>query len=86
MDSLSKKFNFTKYLENVVDAETIKYTGRVSAVKGLSIESEGPSSVIGEMCSIRLSNGLLLPAEVIGLDGKKVRLSAKEIRTNKKNN
>lgn len=76
MDSLSKKFNFTKYLENVVDAETIKYTGRVSAVKGLSIESEGPSSVIGEMCSIRLSNGLLLPAEVIGLDGKKVRLTA----------
>ena len=35
--SYQGEFNFTKYLENVVDAETILYTGNVKAVKGLEI-------------------------------------------------
>ena len=60
----SREFNFLKYMENVVDAETILYTGKVTAVRGLEIESEGPRSVIGEMCSIHLRNGTSLPAEV----------------------
>lgn len=45
--SYTGEFNFTKYLEKVADAETILYTGRVTAVRGLEIESEGPRSVIG---------------------------------------
>ena len=57
--SYQGEFNFTKYLENVVDAETILYTGKVKAVKGLEIESEGPHSVIGEMCTIKLGDGSL---------------------------
>ena len=74
--SFKHEFNFTKYLEKVVDAETILYTGRVKAVKGLEIESEGPRSVIGEMCTIRLRNGSSLLAEVVGLEDKTVRLAA----------
>lgn len=73
--SYTGEFNFTKYLEKVVDAETILYTGRVTAVRGLEIESEGPRSVIGEMCTIKLRNGTLLQAEVVGLSGKTVKLS-----------
>lgn len=69
------EFNFTKYLEKVVDAETILYTGRVTAVRGLEVESEGPRSVIGEMCTIKLRNGKLLQAEVVGLQDKLVRLA-----------
>lgn len=69
------EFNFTKYLEKVVDAETILYTGRVTAVRGLEVESEGPRSVIGEMCTIKLRNGKLLQAEVVGLQDKIVKLA-----------
>lgn len=74
--SYTGDFDFTKYLEKVIDAETILYTGRVVSVRGLEIESEGPSSVIGEMCTIRLGGGQNLLAEVVGLDGKRVRLTA----------
>ncbi|MCQ2582338.1 MAG: FliI/YscN family ATPase [Treponema sp.] len=69
------KFNFTKYLEQVVDAETILYVGRVTAVKGLEIESEGPRSMIGEMCTIKLSDGSSILAEVVGLSGTTVKLT-----------
>lgn len=71
-----REFNFTKYLSEVVDAETILYIGKVTAVRGLEIESEGPRSVIGEMCTIRLGDGSKLLAEVVGLDGTRVKLTA----------
>jgi len=74
--SYQGKFNFVKYLENVIDAETILYTGKVKSVRGLEIESEGPHSVIGEMCTIKLGDGSLLQAEVVGLQDKIVKLAA----------
>ena len=74
--SYTGEFNFTKYLEKVIDADTIHYIGKVVAVKGLEIESEGPRSVIGEMCTIRLADGSTLLAEVVGLEDKIVRLTA----------
>ncbi len=74
--SYQRQFNFTKYLDTVVKSETIKYTGRVVAVKGLDIESQGPRCIIGEMCTIVLRDGTQLPAEVVGLEEKIVRLTA----------
>ena len=74
--SYTGEFNFTKYLEKVIDADTIHYIGKVVAVKGLEIESEGPRSVIGEMCTIKLTDGSTLLAEVVGLEDKIVRLTA----------
>ena len=74
--SYTKEFNFTKYLSSVVDAETILYIGRVVGVKGLEIESEGPRAEMGEMCTIKLRDGSKLMAEVVGLDGKFVKLTA----------
>ena len=74
--SYTGEFNFSKYLEKVNDADTIHYIGKVTAVKGLEIESEGPRSVIGEMCTIKLPDGTNLLAEVVGLEEKIVRLTA----------
>lgn len=74
--SYTKEFNFTKYLSSVIDAETILYIGHVTAVKGLDIESEGPRAVMGEMCTIKLNDGSKLLAEVVGLEGKNVKLAA----------
>lgn len=73
--SYVREFNFTKYLDTVKDAETIKYVGSVTGVKGLEIESEGPRSVIGEICNVKVDNQTMLMAEVVGLDGKKVKLA-----------
>lgn len=67
---------FDKYINKVKNTETIHYTGAVSAIKGLVIESIGPSSVIGEMCKIITDAGQEILAEVTGLEGKTVKLIA----------
>ncbi len=66
---------FKKYIENIERTDTIKYTGKVTAVKGLMVESFGPRCVIGEICNIEISSkGKTLMAEVVGLEDKIVRL------------
>ena len=68
---------FDKYIESVKNTETILFNGLVSRVRGMLIESNGPQSVIGEICYIKISRtGESIPAEVIGLDGKTVQLMA----------
>ena len=66
---------FNKYLNKVEKRETILYTGHVTAVKGLVIESNGPRSVIGEICTIKIpSTHKEVLAEVMGFEGKTVKL------------
>ena len=66
---------FNKYLNTVKKTETILYTGHVTAVKGLVIESNGPRSVIGEICTIKIaSTGKEILAEVTSFEGKTVKL------------
>lgn len=68
---------FDKYITNVERVEPIKYTGSVVAVKGLMIESNGPRSVIGEICTIEIpSLKSTVMAEVVGLEDKIVRMMA----------
>jgi len=63
-----------KYTKIVEDIEPIKFTGRVTKVSGLTIESCGPKAVIGEVCKIFLSNGKVIQAEVVGLEENKTIL------------
>lgn len=70
-----------KYLKTVKKTETIHYTGYVTTVRGMLIESRGPQSVMGEICTIRVintSSGLptSILAEVVGLHDKTVQLMA----------
>ncbi|MBQ0051443.1 MAG: FliI/YscN family ATPase [Treponema sp.] len=66
---------FNKYLSKVKTTETILYTGHVTAVKGMMIESNGPRSVIGEICTIKMPyNNSTVLAEVMGFDGNTVKL------------
>ena len=47
-------------LNEVLDkTDMVKYTGRVSKVVGLTIESEGPEVTIGELCEINELAGRL---------------------------
>ncbi len=66
---------FDKYINTIEHVEPIKYTGLVTAVNGLMIESVGPRSVIGEICEIQVpSTGGSVLAEVVGFEGTTVRL------------
>ena len=77
MASDDKKFSLEKYLEKVKSTETILYVGKVKSVNGLEILSEGPRSVIGEICTIRIASlKKEMLAEVVGLEGTTVRLTA----------
>ena len=70
-------FDFSKYPKAADATDPILYVGHVSGVNGLEIESLGPRSVIGEMCSIRIpGQDEPLMAEVVGLEGTTVKLTA----------
>lgn len=68
---------FTKYVERVEQTETIHYTGYVTRVRGMLIESRGPQAVIGEICKIEIpSSNTHVTAEVVGLYDTTVQLMA----------
>ncbi len=66
---------FDKYNLTVERTDPIKFTGAVSRVQGLLIESIGPQVVLGELCQIEIP-GSPNPvwAEVVGVHGKTVQL------------
>ena len=68
---------FDKYINEVNSAETILFTGEVIRVNGMLIESRGPQSIVGELCTIQIpSENKDVYAEVVGLDGTTVKLMA----------
>jgi flagellum-specific ATP synthase len=68
---------FKKYKKVVDRTEPIKYTGTVTKVQGLLIESHGPQVVVGELCQIIAPKGQgTVWAEVVGLKHKTVQLMA----------
>ncbi|MEA4849153.1 MAG: flagellar protein export ATPase FliI [Clostridiaceae bacterium] len=59
--------DFEKYNRALANSDLIKYTGRVSQVIGLTIESQGPAVNLGELCNIYpLKGDSPIRAEVIG--------------------
>lgn len=65
----------TKYFNSINHANLIKYSGRVSKLVGLTIESLGPAVEIGEVCYIYpLKGGVPIKAEVVGFKGEIVLL------------
>lgn len=59
--------NLMKYKNALSECDLIKYSGRVSQVVGLTIESHGPAVNLGELCNIYpLKGDLPVKAEVVG--------------------
>ncbi len=66
---------FEKYRRVLDRVDPIKFTGVVTRVRGLLIESHGPPAVVGELCQILVPQGRgAVWAEVVGLHGKTVQL------------
>lgn len=62
-----EQINFEKYKDALSASDLIKYTGHVSQVVGLTIESHGPAVNLGEICLIYpLKGDEPIMAEVVG--------------------
>lgn len=65
----------TKYNKILSRTDPIKYTGVVTKVVGLLIESDGPQAVLGEVCQIIIPYvEKTVKAEIVGFKDKKVQL------------
>ena len=72
---MEEKLNIKKYINAVEEKRFIKYTGRITKVAGLTIESDGPIATIGELCYIypyRKPEPIM--AEVVGFKDDKILL------------
>ena len=59
-------WNKDKYLDIIKKTNTIKEVGKISEIIGLTIESDGPKSSIGDLCYIYNDyNSTPIPAEVV---------------------
>ena len=68
--------NFVKYNEVLKSKDFFSYKGKVNQVVGLTIESTGPKTRIGDICKIyaNKANHKVYHAEVVGFKGDKVLL------------
>lgn len=70
-----KSLELEKYTTLLNNIDTIKYSGRVNKVIGLTIESVGPCVNIGEICEIYSArNRIPIKAEVVGFRENRVLL------------
>lgn len=62
--------------ENINSIPLVSFSGYVSKVVGLTIESIGPACELGELCVIHTKNNKEIPCEVIGFENNSVLLAA----------
>jgi flagellum-specific ATP synthase len=61
--------------EKLIQTDSLKYSGKVMMIAGLTVEASGPAVQIGEMCRIySLSGDSFILAEMVGFRDKRVLL------------
>jgi flagellum-specific ATP synthase len=60
------------YLRTLEGAHPFQWTGSVTELIGLLIESRGPAAAIGDFCEVRTSSGRTIRTQVIGFRNGKV--------------
>lgn len=72
---MKSAINLKKYISAVEDKRFMKYTGNITKVTGLTIESNGPMATIGELCHIYPDGrGEPVLSEVVGFKDDKILL------------
>lgn len=72
---MENTINLKKYISAVEDKRFMKYTGNITKVTGLTIESNGPMATIGELCHIYPDGrGEPVLSEVVGFKDDKILL------------
>lgn len=71
---LSKQIDLVKYNKAIDRADLIEYSGKVSQIVGLTIESKGPAVDVGQICKIVNRKNKQILSEVVGFKENKVLL------------
>jgi FliI/YscN family ATPase len=72
--------SFTPYRAELDRIAAFRWSGQVTDVVGLLVESRGPASAIGDFCEIRTSSGRLVRVQVVGFrDGRVLSMPLEEI-------
>ncbi|HHV27233.1 flagellar protein export ATPase FliI [Anaerosalibacter bizertensis] len=72
---MENRIDLKKYISAINDKRLVKYTGNITKVTGLTIESNGPMASIGELCYIYPHNkNTPIMAEVVGFKEDKILL------------
>jgi FliI/YscN family ATPase len=69
---MTPAFNVRPYLEMLSTSNPMVWTGTVTQLVGLLIESVGPAAAIGDFCEIRTASGRLIRTQVIGFRSGRV--------------
>jgi flagellum-specific ATP synthase len=64
--------NLKAYVEKLARLETCRWTGTVTELVGLLVESQGPESAAGDFCEITARSGRLIRTQVIGFRAGRV--------------
>lgn len=68
----SLRFPVERYFQVLDRMDPICWTGQVTRLVGLLIESKGPAAAVGDFCEIRTSGGRAVRAQVIGFRDDRV--------------
>lgn len=58
--------NFAAHLRKLERIEPCRWSGRVTGLTGLLVESDGPAAAAGDLCEVMSSNGAAVRAQVVG--------------------
>ncbi len=77
---MSDAISFAPYFEELERIPQYRWTGQVTEVVGLLIESRGPSAAIGDFCEVRTAGGRSIRTQVIGFrNGRVLSMPLEEI-------
>jgi flagellum-specific ATP synthase len=77
---MSGKISLAPYLAELERMAPFRWTGQVTEVVGLLIESRGPQVAIGDFCEVRAGNGQRIRTQVIGFrNGRVLSMPLEEI-------
>ena len=63
---MSEVLSLEPYFAELDQVPTFRWTGQVTEVVGLLVESRGPHVAIGDFCEVRTSSGKRIRMQVIG--------------------
>jgi FliI/YscN family ATPase len=79
MTHISDQLNFDTYFRQVETIDPLRWTGRVTAMVGLLLESAGPAAAVGDFCEVLTSSGRSIRVQVIGFrNGKLLSMPLEE--------
>ena len=77
---MTERISLTPYLADQDNAPPFRWTGQVTEVIGLLVESRGPQVAIGDFCDVFAANGRRIRTQVIGFrNGRVLAMPLEEI-------